>query len=268
MGATVSELVLPDLGRQAGNGALLGARTRRRRCAPTRTRPRCSCATPVRNTSPIQKTPPCPGSAAATWPSTPCSRWRPTRCAGLGQGNPRRQLQRQQRDSLRLLRDRREVALRLDARPVLRGRPRPGHARSAARAQFAANSSCPAGATACRAPQVAGTPDGLQIAQDTGSGGSWPVSTDRITWAFAAEEVLKSLPPAERQAFAATALKACRTPSRTTASPPSIAAPACTPARNPSSTGATRATRRGSRKTWPRWRAARRCRPTSATTRP
>jgi hypothetical protein len=59
-----------------------------------------------------------------------------------------------------------------------------------------------------KAPQVAGTADGLQIAQDTGSGGSWPVSTDRITWAFAAEEVLKSLPPAERRAFAATALKA------------------------------------------------------------
>jgi hypothetical protein len=57
-------------------------------------------------------------------------------------------------------------------------------------------------------PQVAGTAGGLQIAQDTGSGGSWPVSTDRITWAFAAEEVLKALPPAERQAFAVTALKA------------------------------------------------------------
>jgi hypothetical protein len=59
-----------------------------------------------------------------------------------------------------------------------------------------------------KAPQVIGTADGLQIVQDTGSGGSWPVSTDRITWAFAAEEVLKSLPAAERQAFAATALKA------------------------------------------------------------
>ena len=58
------------------------------------------------------------------------------------------------------------------------------------------------------APQVKGTPDGLQIVQDTGSGGSWPVSTDRITWAFAAEETLKSLPAAERQAFATTALKA------------------------------------------------------------
>jgi hypothetical protein len=59
-----------------------------------------------------------------------------------------------------------------------------------------------------KAAQVQGTPDGLQIVQDTGSGGSWPVSTDRVTWAFAAEEVLKSLPPAERQAFAVTALKA------------------------------------------------------------
>jgi hypothetical protein len=59
-----------------------------------------------------------------------------------------------------------------------------------------------------KAPQVAGTDDGLQIAQDTGSGGSWPVSTDRITWAFAADEVLKALAPGERQAFAVTALKA------------------------------------------------------------
>ncbi|MGB9108116.1 MAG: esterase, partial [Telluria sp.] len=59
-----------------------------------------------------------------------------------------------------------------------------------------------------KAPQVAGTTDGLQIAQDTGSGGSWPVSTDRITWAYAAEEVLKALPAPERQAFAATALHA------------------------------------------------------------
>jgi hypothetical protein len=59
-----------------------------------------------------------------------------------------------------------------------------------------------------KAAPVAGTQDGLQIVQDTGSGGSWPVSTDRITWAFAAEETLKSLPAAERQAFAVTALKA------------------------------------------------------------
>ena len=59
-----------------------------------------------------------------------------------------------------------------------------------------------------RAPQVPGSADGLQIVQDTGSGGSWPVSTDRMTWAFAAEEVLRTLPPAERQPFALKALKA------------------------------------------------------------
>ena len=59
-----------------------------------------------------------------------------------------------------------------------------------------------------RAPQVPGTADGLQIVQDTGSGGSWPVSTDRTTWAFAAEEVLRTLAPAERTAFAAKAFAA------------------------------------------------------------
>jgi hypothetical protein len=59
-----------------------------------------------------------------------------------------------------------------------------------------------------KAAQVAGSPDGLQIVQDTGSGGSWPVSTDRITWAFAAEDVLQALAPAQRKTFAATALKA------------------------------------------------------------
>ena len=59
-----------------------------------------------------------------------------------------------------------------------------------------------------RAPQVPGAEDGLQIVQDTGSGGSWPVSTDRASWAFAAEEVLRTLAPAERQAFAARALQA------------------------------------------------------------
>ena len=59
-----------------------------------------------------------------------------------------------------------------------------------------------------KAPQVPGTPDGLQIVQDTGSGGSWPVSTDRVTWAFGADAALKTLAPAQRAAFAATALQA------------------------------------------------------------
>jgi hypothetical protein len=56
--------------------------------------------------------------------------------------------------------------------------------------------------------RAAGTNDGLQIVQDTGSGGSWPVSTDRIAWAYAAEDVLRTLPDADRAAFAATALRA------------------------------------------------------------
>ncbi len=55
---------------------------------------------------------------------------------------------------------------------------------------------------------AAGSADGLQILQDTGSGGSWPVSTDRVTWAFGAEAALHSLPVAERKQFAAEALKA------------------------------------------------------------
>jgi hypothetical protein len=59
-----------------------------------------------------------------------------------------------------------------------------------------------------KGPHVAGSDDGLQVVQDTGSGGSWPVSSDRVSWAFGAEEALKSLPAAERAAFAVTVLKA------------------------------------------------------------
>ncbi|WP_371866799.1 alpha/beta hydrolase-fold protein [Duganella fentianensis] len=58
------------------------------------------------------------------------------------------------------------------------------------------------------ASAVAGSSDGLQIIQDTGSGGSWPVSTDRVSWAFGADEALKALAPDERRAFARTALRA------------------------------------------------------------
>jgi hypothetical protein len=56
--------------------------------------------------------------------------------------------------------------------------------------------------------EAAGSADGLQILQDTGSGGSWPVSSDRVSWAFGAEQTLTALAPAERAAFAATALRA------------------------------------------------------------
>lgn len=59
-----------------------------------------------------------------------------------------------------------------------------------------------------KGPFMAGSEDGLQIIQDTGSGGSWPVSTDRVSWAFGAEAALNALPPAERAAFAVKALKA------------------------------------------------------------
>jgi hypothetical protein len=59
-----------------------------------------------------------------------------------------------------------------------------------------------------RAANVAGSSDGLQIIQDTGSGGSWPVSTDRVSWAFGAERVLATLAPEQRKAFAARAFKA------------------------------------------------------------
>ncbi len=59
-----------------------------------------------------------------------------------------------------------------------------------------------------RAPQVASSADGLQIIQDTGSGGSWPVSTDRVSWAFGAEKALHNLPATERKAFAPRALLA------------------------------------------------------------
>ncbi|WP_229423413.1 MGH1-like glycoside hydrolase domain-containing protein [Massilia frigida] len=59
-----------------------------------------------------------------------------------------------------------------------------------------------------RVPQVAGSADGLQIIQDTGSGGSWPVSTDRVAWVLGAEAALNHLPPAQRARFAARALEA------------------------------------------------------------
>ncbi len=40
-----------------------------------------------------------------------------------------------------------------------------------------------------------------QIIQDTGSGGSWPVSTDRVVWALGARETLNYLSGEERDAF-------------------------------------------------------------------
>jgi hypothetical protein len=42
-----------------------------------------------------------------------------------------------------------------------------------------------------------GPSDRRLVAQDTGSGGSWPVSTDRVAWIHAAVAALRALPPSE-----------------------------------------------------------------------
>jgi hypothetical protein len=52
--------------------------------------------------------------------------------------------------------------------------------------------------------------DSLQIIQDTGSGGSWPVSTDRVTWAIAAETTIDSLTGPAREDFIDHAYAALR----------------------------------------------------------
>lgn len=49
-----------------------------------------------------------------------------------------------------------------------------------------------------------------QIIQDTGSGGSYPVSSDRSVWAFGAAQLLNWLWGTEREGFAALALEAVR----------------------------------------------------------
>lgn len=54
-------------------------------------------------------------------------------------------------------------------------------------------------------------PDGsAQLIQDTGSGGSWPVSTDRVVWALGAERTLASLAGRARADFARQAYAALR----------------------------------------------------------
>lgn len=50
-------------------------------------------------------------------------------------------------------------------------------------------------------------PDKLEIIQDTGSGGSWPVSSDRVVWARAAWELLKYLDDSTRASFLDSSLK-------------------------------------------------------------
>jgi hypothetical protein len=52
--------------------------------------------------------------------------------------------------------------------------------------------------------------DDLQIVQDTGTGGSYPVSTDRAVWALGAREALRHLRGQERADFTARALTAIK----------------------------------------------------------
>lgn len=49
-----------------------------------------------------------------------------------------------------------------------------------------------------------------QIVQDTGSGGSWPISTDRTSWALGAERTLANLTGVDHVTFAKQALEALR----------------------------------------------------------
>lgn len=53
-------------------------------------------------------------------------------------------------------------------------------------------------------------PGSTQIVQDTGSGGSWPVSSDRTSWALGAEAALANLQGADRTDFARKAFDALR----------------------------------------------------------
>lgn len=61
-----------------------------------------------------------------------------------------------------------------------------------------------------RAPELKppSLPSAKQIVQDTGTGGGWPVSTDRISWAWAADALLPALTPDQRIDFAGQVMPA------------------------------------------------------------
>lgn len=52
--------------------------------------------------------------------------------------------------------------------------------------------------------------ESLEVIQDTGTGGSWPVSTDRVVWSIAAAELVKYLSGKQRASFIKTAFTALR----------------------------------------------------------
>ncbi len=92
-----------------------------------------------------------------------------------------------------------------------------------------------------REPSV---PQGLYVMQDTGSGGSWPISTDRVVWFLGARHLLDDPAFADEtwRALTDTLAQDRRYVFDTSAS-------ACIAARPRSSTGASRATRPGPRRT-------------------
>lgn len=55
---------------------------------------------------------------------------------------------------------------------------------------------------------AAGSSNGLQVIQDTGSGGSWPISSDRVTWALGADAAINMLFSDDRREFSEQAFKA------------------------------------------------------------
>ena len=57
-------------------------------------------------------------------------------------------------------------------------------------------------------PEIPDSSD--QVIQDTGSGGSWPVSTDRVAWSLGAERTLDNLEGEARARFAREAYRALR----------------------------------------------------------
>lgn len=57
-------------------------------------------------------------------------------------------------------------------------------------------------------PEIPDSSD--QVIQDTGSGGSWPVSTDRVAWSLGAERTLDNLEGEARARFARQAYRALR----------------------------------------------------------
>ena len=188
--------------------------------------------------------------------STACSRWRRTICqldsvsairdGAFDHGQP---------IALPVLRDRAEWPYVWTRDLSYRDRPRPVAIRSRALAQRRCGSSCPTCAWPAR-------PQGLYAMQDTGSGGSWPISTDRVVWFLGARHLL------DDKSFADDDLRALRrhagAGSRNT---PSTHASACIAARPRSSTGASRAIRRGRRTTCASSRSRLRCPPTCCTTR-